>query len=382
MIIKLTALLPCLNEEKTLAECIEKAKKAFENANINGEVLVADNGSIDNSVSIAEEHGARVIHVKEKGYGAALIAGINSAKGKYIVMADADCSYDWLKIPTFYQKLEEGYDLVMGNRFQGGIASGAMPPLHKYLGNPVLSTVAKVAFNTPIGDFHCGMRGFKKEAILKLGLQCKGMEFATEMIALAAKNNLKIKEIPTTLDVDKRDRPPHLQSWRDGWRHLKFILMYAPDHLFLFPGLLVFFIGVLLLCLLSFGPVNIAGLYLGIHFLALASLLVIVGATVLVMGILAKLLVARRFVKQQSKTVDYIKNKINLESMLQIALVIFMIGFFIDAYIFFHWINNLGASMSNTVHSAFFATTLMALGTILGFGAFLISLSKEVYEKY
>jgi glycosyltransferase involved in cell wall biosynthesis len=277
--VAVSAVIPCLNEEQTLALCIEKAFRGFAELGVHGEVVVSDNGSTDRSVEIARGMGARVINERRKGYGAALLRGISEARGEIIVMADADDSYDWTAIAPFVRKIREGYDLVMGNRFQGGIKDGAMPKLHRYLGNPVLSLIARIAFRTRIGDFHCGMRAFTRSAFERMQLKTTGMEFATEMVANASHQGLRIAEIPVVLYPDKRNRPPHLRSFRDGWRHLRFILTYTPDYLYLVPGALLLLPGLLLEALLARGPVTIDGAYLGIHFLALGSLLTLGAST-------------------------------------------------------------------------------------------------------
>ncbi len=225
---ELTILMPCLNEAETLAVCIEKAKRFLEEAQIDGEVLIADNGSTDGSQQIAKEHGARVVSVPEKGYGAALQGGMNAALGRYVIMGDADDSYDFLHLMPFVEKLREGYELVMGNRFKGGIAPGAMPFLHKYLGNPVLSFIGRVLYKSDVGDWHCGLRGYRTESMKALGLKTPGMEYASEMVVMAAIHGLKTVEVPTTLSPDGRSRPPHLRTFRDGWRHLKFLITHVP----------------------------------------------------------------------------------------------------------------------------------------------------------
>ena len=226
---ELTILMPCLNEAETLEVCIQKARTYLEKSGVEGEILIADNGSTDGSQDIARRCGARVVDVAERGYGAALIGGCNAAQGKYVIMGDADDSYDFLHLDPFVEKLREGYDLVMGNRFKGGIEPGAMPPLHRYLGNPVLSFIGRLFYPSDIGDFHCGLRGYNRESILKLGLQTTGMEYASEMVVKATLYKLKITEVPTTLKKDGRSHAPHLRSFRDGWRHLKFLLMHSPN---------------------------------------------------------------------------------------------------------------------------------------------------------
>jgi len=376
--VEVSAVLPCLNEEKTIGLCIEKAQKAFERLGVQGEVVVSDNGSTDSSVKLATEMGARVVHCSVKGYGAALISGINSAKGEIIVMADADDTYDWSAIGDFVNKVKEGFDLVMGNRFKGGIEPGAMPLLHKFLGNPVLSFVARIAFNTKVGDFHCGMRGFRKQAIESLNLKSTGMEFATEMVASAARQQLRIAEIPTTLSVDKRDRPPHLRSFRDGWRHLRFILTYAPDYLFLAPGLTSLVIGTLCLSLLALGPISLFGFYFGIHYLALACLLTLVGYNTLWIGVLAKSTVAQKFEVLKTPVISYFTDDFKLEYGLLSGAVLVIAGIVVDALIFMEWIANISDPMDATIHPAFTATTIIAVGVSTIFNSFLLSLQNEL----
>src|SRR5882672_3139318 len=256
---ELTILMPCLNEAETLATCIDKARQYIGRSAIDGEVLVADNGSTDGSQQIARAHGATVVHVPTKGYGSALIAGIRAAHGRYVIMGDSDDSYDFSELGAFVRKLREGNDLVMGNRFKGGIQRGAMPALHRYLGNPVLTTIGRIFFHSPCGDFHCGLRGFARDAILGLSLQSPGMEFASEMVVKATLKDLRITEVPTTLSPDGRSRPPHLRSWRDGWRHLRFLLLFSPRWLFLYPGLLLLLVGLGLGAAVATGPLTIGG---------------------------------------------------------------------------------------------------------------------------
>ena len=238
--VELTILMPCLNEARTLPSCIGKARSFLARAGIAGEVLVADNGSTDGSQELARRHGAKVIAVSEKGYGSALIAGIRAARGRYVIMGDSDDSYDFSQLDLFLDRLRGHEQLVMGNRFAGGIRAGAMPLLHRYLGNPVLSTIGRMLFESPCKDFHCGLRGFERDAILKLDLCATGMEFASEMVVKASVWKLRIAEVPTTLSPDGRDRAPHLRSWRDGWRHLRLLLLFSPRSLFLYPGAVLF----------------------------------------------------------------------------------------------------------------------------------------------
>ncbi len=290
---ELTILMPCLNEAETLAVCIDKARAFIDQHNLHAEVLIADNGSTDGSQKIAEQHGARVIPVAARGYGAALKGGIAAARGRYIIMGDADDSYDFSALAPYLEKLRAGYELVMGNRFKGGIAPGAMPPLHRYLGNPVLSGIGRMFFSSSIGDFHCGLRGFSKAAIDKLSLQTEGMEFASEMVVKATLYQLKICEVPTTLSPDGRTRPPHLRSWRDGWRHLRFLLLYSPRWLFLYPGLLLSGLGLFLLLWLLPGARHLGGVTFDIHTMLYGAAMFVTGVQSISFALFTKVFAIR-----------------------------------------------------------------------------------------
>jgi len=285
---ELTILMPCLNEAETIEVCVKKARAWLEKSGVNGEVLISDNGSDDGSQALAEAAGARVTHAPRRGYGAALIHGIEQARGRFVIMGDADDSYDFSNLDPFWKKLNDGCDLVMGNRFQGGIEPGAMPWLHRYLGNPVLSFLGRLFFGGQCGDFHCGLRGFRREAILGLGLVTPGMEFASEMVVKAALRGLKIGEAPTTLSPDGRSRAPHLRTWRDGWRHLRFLLVFSPRWLYLIPGALLIATGLMLWIWLLPGPGHFLGLELGVHTLLMGSLFVMLGFQCLMFSVLAK----------------------------------------------------------------------------------------------
>jgi Glycosyl transferase family 2 len=248
--VELTVLMPCLNEAETVATCVRKAGQFIADYGIAGEVLVADNGSTDGSQDLARGAGARVVAVPEPGYGNALLGGIKAARGQYVIMGDADDSYDFTALMPFIERLREGADLVMGNRFKGGIAPGAMPALHRYLGNPVLSYLGRLFFRAPIGDFHCGLRGFRRHSVMGLGLEASGMEFASEMVVRATLAGQRVEEVPTTLAPDGRSRHPHLRSWRDGWRHLRFLLLSSPRWLFFIPGTVVLAAGVVITALM------------------------------------------------------------------------------------------------------------------------------------
>ena len=269
--------MPCLNEAETVEVCISKAQSFLESNNITGEIIIADNGSTDGSQALAEKAGARVVHISEKGYGSALIGGIAAAEGEYIIMGDADDSYDFSELGAFVEALDAGADLVMGNRFQGGISPGAMPFLHKYLGNPVLSGLGRLFFKSNFGDFHCGLRGFRKDSILSLGLQTTGMEFASEMAVKASLQGLEVVEVPIILYPDGRSRSPHLRTWPDGWRHLRFLLMYSPRWLFFYPGIILTVLGLLISAYLLPGPRAIGSVTFDINTLMYASFFVILG---------------------------------------------------------------------------------------------------------
>ena len=286
---ELTILMPCLNEAETIERCITKAQGFIARNGITGEVLIADNGSSDGSPEIAARLGARVTEIKERGYGAALRGGIRAAQGRYVIMADADDSYDFSRLEDFVEKLREGYELVMGNRFLGGILPGAMPPLHRYLGNPVLTGIGRLFFNSPCRDFHCGLRGFTKSAIERLDMQTVGMEFASEMVVKATLYGLKVTEVPTVLAPDGRSRPPHLRSWRDGWRHLRFLLIYSPRWLFLYPGMTMMALGLALLLWLLPGVRYVGSIALDIHTLVYASGLIMIGLQACLFSIFTKL---------------------------------------------------------------------------------------------
>ena len=285
---ELTVLMPCLNEAETLATCIEKARSYLRREGVSGEVLIADNGSSDGSQMIAEGLGARVVDVPTKGYGAALLGGIAGARGRYVIMGDADDSYDFSSLDGFLARLCDGADLVIGNRFKGGIAPGAMPPLHRYLGNPVLSLMGRLFFGVPAGDFHCGLRGFRADRVRALDLRTTGMEFASEMVVRGAVAGLRIDEVPCQLVPDGRSRKPHLKTWRDGWRHLKFLLIFSPRWLFLMPGSILTAIGALLSLALFFGPIRVDRVVFDLNAFITACLTVVVGVQLLSFGMLSR----------------------------------------------------------------------------------------------
>jgi glycosyltransferase involved in cell wall biosynthesis len=280
--------MPCLNEAETLALCINKANSWISRSGITAEVLIADNGSTDGSQAIAESLGARVVAVKQRGYGSALFHGCMAAKGEWIIMGDSDDSYDFGNLDPFVQKLGEGFDLVMGNRFLGGIAPDAMPWKNRYIGNPILTWVGRVLFKCPAKDFHCGLRGFRKDAFLKMDLRTTGMEFASEMVIKANLFGMRIAEVPTTLSKDGRSRPPHLRPWRDGWRHLRFMLLFSPRWLFLIPGLILFLVSTVSYAALLYQPVQIGSVIFDVHTLFFAETGVVLGFLAIALGIIIR----------------------------------------------------------------------------------------------
>jgi glycosyltransferase involved in cell wall biosynthesis len=324
--VELTVVMPCLNEAETLAVCVDKALAALAANGIAGEVVIADNGSTDGSQAIALAHGAIVVPVPLRGYGAALNAGIQAAHGKYVLMGDADDSYEFAHIPRFLKELRGGADLVMGNRFQGGIGPKAMPPLHRYLGNPVLSFLGRALFSAPIGDFHCGMRAFSKDAYARLGLRTTGMEFASEMVVKASLLGQKIVEVPTTLQKDGRSRPPHLKTWRDGWRHLRFLLMYSPRWLFLFPGLALMIVGLALMVWLLPAERPLGHMNLGVDTLAYAASAVLLGFQLVFFGIAAKVFAITEGLLPEDESFDRWFRYITLETGLIVGVLLVLVG--------------------------------------------------------
>lgn len=323
---ELTILMPCLNEAETLETCIRKALGYLERSGVVGEVVIADNGSTDGSREIAARAGARVVPVAEKGYGAALIGGIAAARGRYVIMGDADDSYDFSNLDPFVAKLREGYQLVMGNRFRGGIAPGAMPPLHKYLGNPVLSGIGSLFFKPGVKDFHCGLRGFDREAILALGLRTSGMEFASEMVVEACLAKLRIVEVPTTLKKDGRSRPPHLRSWHDGWRHLRFLLVFSPVWLFWYPGTVLLAAGALVTGVLLFGPVEIGGVGFDTITMLYAMAAAVVGYQAMLFAILTKTYAEREGFLPVGPRFRRLSDRVTMERGLLLGLALFVVG--------------------------------------------------------
>lgn len=334
---ELSIVMPCLNEAETLGTCIRKAKTFLQNNNIDGEIVIGDNGSTDGSLEIAAGEGARVAPVKQRGYGAAIMGAVKEARGKFIIMGDSDDSYDFSRLDLFVAKLRDGYDLVMGNRFRGGIKKGAMPFLHRYLGNPALSFIGRLFFNIKIGDFHCGLRGFRKEALMRIGLVTPGMEFASEMVVKASLFNLKITEVPTTLSPDGRSRPPHLRTWRDGWRHLRFLLIYSPKWLFFVPGALLFIFSAAFFSLLFFDTVFIGSISFGIHTMTYLAVLILLSIQLISFYLVSKIYAVNRGLVPINKSYNNIFTYINLERGIFFSAILIATGIALSVKLLLIW---------------------------------------------
>lgn len=334
---RLTILMPCLNEAETISTCIRKANAWIARSGIDAEVLIADNGSTDGSQALAQSLGARVVEVSQRGYGAALYHGSIAAKGEWIVMGDSDDSYDFSKLDPFVAKLGEGYDLVMGNRFSGGIAPGAMPWKNRYIGNPVLSWIGRVLFDCPAKDFHCGLRGFRKDAFLRMDLRTTGMEYASEMVIKATLFGMRVCEVPTTLSRDGRSRPPHLRPWRDGWRHLRFMLLFSPRWLFVIPGMFVLLLSSFVYLALLAGPRAIGGTVFDIHTLLFAQGGVVLGALGLSVGVAVRLFGMREGLLQTHELLERVRRSPVLEIGGVAGLVMLAVGLGTGIMAFSQW---------------------------------------------
>lgn len=378
----ISVVIPCLNEANSIAICVDRALTAMKTAELNGEVIVADNGSTDGSCELAEQHGARVVHVRERGYGAALSAGIRASHGKFVVMGDADDSYDFNAVPEFVAKWREGYDVVMGNRFRGGIKPGAMPWHHKYVGNPGLTALMNMIFRTGIGDSHCGMRGFSREIFDRMDLRSTGMEFASEFIIKASQLGGRITEIPITLWPDKRGRPPHLRSFRDGWRHLRFMLLYAPNWLFLLPGGLLMLFGITLVFWLLPGPRHLTRhVVLDIHTLIFGVIFTLLGAQIISVGFFAKVFSYSERFDHRQVSLRRVLLRVKFEHGLIFGLILTLAGLIGDTRIFYQW----GASGFGALHDergVLFWSLWFFLGIQIIFSSFFLSMlgiSRDTY---
>jgi glycosyltransferase involved in cell wall biosynthesis len=374
--VEFTIMMPCLNEAETLARCIRKARASIEKLNLNAEVVIADNGSTDGSQQIAEAEGARVVNVPVRGYGAALYYGTLGAAGRYIIMGDADDSYDFSRLENFVEKLRAGNDIVMGNRFQGGIRAGAMPWKNRYIGNPVLSGIGKLFFSCPVGDFHCGLRGFSREAFEKMQLQTTGMEFASEMVIKATLLKMRFAEVPTTLDKDGRTRAPHLRPWRDGWRHLRFMLLYSPRWLFLYPGILLAVLGLVLGSLLLVGPITLTQhVVLDVHTLLVAFAAVLLGFQSVAFSICARAYALAEGLLPADPWLERAFARFNLENGLAVGALVFVLGLAGIGYTLFIWYQNGFGPLDAhaTLRTAIPGVTAMCLGGQIILFSFLLS---------
>ncbi len=373
--VEVSIVMPCLNEAESLGICIEKARDVLQALGISGEVIVADNGSSDGSQAIARGLGARVVDVEAKGYGSALLGGIRAACGEFVIMGDADDSYDFSAIGPFVEKLRQGYDLVMGNRFAGGIRPGAMPALHRYLGNPVLSRIGRLFFNSPVGDFHCGLRGFRKAAIERLDLRTTGMEFASEMVVKATLMDLRITEVPTTLSPARRTRQPHLRTWRDGWRHLRFLLLYSPRWLFLYPGAFLMLAGLLVGGWLIPGPRRIGSVGFDVHTLLYAAGAIIIGFQSVVFAFFTKIFAISEGLLPEDPRLTKAFKYITLETGLAAGSLLVVAGLAGSIYAFLHWsLGSFGAlDVTRTLRIVIPSLTALMLGSEVILSSFFLS---------
>jgi hypothetical protein len=372
----LSIVIPCLNESETLEYCVRRAQKALASLGIRGEVIVADNGSSDDSIAIAETSGARVVRVERKGYGSALMGGIDAARGRFILIGDADRSYDFCEIDSLFQKMNEGYDLVLGNRFKGGIRPGAMPWLHRIIGNPLLTKALNVFYGAPIGDAHCGMRAFSRSAYDRMGLRTTGMEFASEMIVKAALAGLRLCEVPVSYSPDGRTRPSHLRSFRDGWRHLRFLLIYSPRWLFVVPGIVLLALGLSLDAVLFPGPVHIGRVVFDVHMMLLGTLLALLGFQILYVGAFAKVFAVGETMLPPDPIFERVSSSFTLERGLAIGSITVLAGLALLVKLAVKWIHvNLGPlELDITMRSAILGMMLVVLGVQTVFASFFLGM--------
>jgi glycosyltransferase involved in cell wall biosynthesis len=369
-----TILMPCLDEALTIETCIRKARGYLDAKGIDGEILVADNGSTDGSDVRAVAAGARVVRIARKGYGAALIGGIEAAKGRFVIMADADESYDFAHLDDFVGRLRQGFQLVVGNRFAGGILPGAMPFLNRYLGNPVLSFIGRTLFSAPIGDFHCGLRGFDREAILKLKLKSTGMEFASEMVVKASLARLDLAEVPTTLRPDGRDRSPHLRPWRDGWRHLRFMLLRSPQWLFVYPGVSLTSLALPAAAWVTIKPRHILAITLDVNALLYFTTAVIVGVQIVYFGFFAMAVAEKMSLRAPAGLADRLLRWASLHTAIAVGIGLVLLGLSGALYAIVEWGNaSFGALVpSRMMRITIPAVTTLAIGMQMLFGTLLL----------
>lgn len=374
--LELSIIMPCLNEARTVGTCVQKAMRFLQEHQVQGEVIVADNGSSDGSREIAEQLGARVVAVPHRGYGNALKGGFAAAHGRFLIMGDADDSYDFTNLLPFLEQLRAGYDLVMGNRFAGGIAPSAMPPLHRYLGNPLLSGLGRLFFRTPARDFHCGLRGFARDAIERMDLQTTGMEFASEIVIKAALLQMKVCEVPTTLAPDGRDRPPHLRSWRDGWKHLRFMLIFSPRWLFLYPGIALMLLGTLLTTWTYFAPIRVGGVAFDIHSLAYFNALLLIGFNLVLFAVQSRLYAYRtRLIPAKPHFYGLLRH-FSLESGLLVGFLMAVAGLGMSVWALSLWKASGfgGMQAASSMRIVLPAVTILIMGTQVIFSSFFLSI--------
>jgi glycosyltransferase involved in cell wall biosynthesis len=374
--IAFSILLPCLNEARTLGLCILKAQSFLATHGLVGEIIVADNGSTDGSIEIAESLGARVVRVSQRGYGNALQAGIEAARGEFVIMGDSDDSYDFECLDAFVEQLGAGFDLVVGNRFDGGIKDGAMPVLHRYFGNPLLTAIGRFLYKSPVNDFYCGLRGFRRNAVKQLWLSSPGMEFAIEMIVKSTIHGLRITEVPTTLHPDGRGRPPHLRSWRDGWRSLRFYLLLSPEGLFLYPGLVMAFLSGSISVILFFTNIKVGSIDFAQHTLVVTCAMTVVGIESLFFWAFAKSVAIQKRLLLPTSRFTTIKRLFDLERCLVIGSFSVTLGLAVACYGLFYWYRlSFGPVRGDTLIRIVCAASLMvSIGFQLIFAAFFMLL--------
>jgi len=374
--IEVSIVMPCLNEQESISQCIRMAQEGLARADAPGEIVIADNGSSDGSQEIARELGARVVDVPAKGYGAALIGGFEAAHGRYVIMGDADGSYDFGHIEAFLERLRAGDQLVMGNRFRGGIEEGAMPFLHRYLGNPVLSFIGRRLFRSGIGDFHCGLRGFRRDVLPMLDLQSQGMEFASEMVVKATLNGLRISEVPTTLSRDLRTRPPHLRTWRDGWRHLRFLLLFSPRWLFFYPGLALMVVGLASMLILLPGELRVFGVGFDVHTLVYSSAMIVVGYQAILFAVFARIFAVTSGFLPGKPWIEDLNKRLSLEAGALVGLGLIIAGLAMSVVALFVWGDSGFAELDyrDTLRLVVPASTMLILGVQTVLASFFISI--------
>jgi glycosyltransferase involved in cell wall biosynthesis len=378
---EVSVVIPCLNEARSIAACVDKALDAFRNAGIRGEVVVADNGSTDGSIDVAMEHGARVIHASIKGYGSALRCGIAEARGAFIILGDADGSHDFSEIPRFVEKWRAGHDFVIGNRFLGEIKEGAMSWHHRHLGTPVLSGILNMFFSAGVGDINCGMRGFTRELAARLNLRTNGMEFASEQVVKAAKAGARIAEVPITMWPDQRNRPPHLRTFRDGWRHLRFIMLSAPNWLFLLPGGLLMLLGIGFVLWLLPGPAFAGKVELNTNTMSLAMMLVLLGMHIVSIGFFVKVFCYTEKLSRTEISLARWLKRVRLEHGLILGATLVVVGLTGDAIVFWQWAAR-GFGHVDAVRTVFFCSLSFFLGVEVLFSSVFLSMlgiSRDTY---